>query len=321
MALTVTFGNGGAATVADLQNVADQAAYDLLDSTTTQTKSTIGTTGSQISSTSVAVESTTGQAAGTVDIQYDLSSNSFDFDVATKWNSVKNALAVSDTSENLTFKDFVQVDVSLGGTGNSTVEIYNVKRTNVTTGDGNDTVTISMSSNDKAWVNAFSINTGKGNDTITLLKGEALNSSDVGGVQSASVVNGGAGVTDGSFTSVTINAGAGNDTIDLSAVNLKSSTVTGGAGTDTLIASGGTDTFVFNSGDFGKTVGSADHIEGFALGTDKIKLTGTAYSDWKVTNVDGDSLITYVGSDSAHAKDKIVVDGVDLTGSSAWFTA
>ncbi|MGG2478615.1 rhizobiocin, partial [Rhizobium sp. BR5] len=81
------------------------------------------------------------------------------------WNSVKNALAQSDTSENLTFKDFVQVDVLLGGTGSSNVEVLNAKRGNISTGAGNDTINLSVVSNEKTWVNTFNIDTGAGNDT------------------------------------------------------------------------------------------------------------------------------------------------------------
>ena len=203
MALKVTFGNGGAASVSSLTNLVDQEAYKLLTESTAQVKNGSSLDSGVVNVGAVSVPGT--GAGGTVDVGYDPSSNGFKFDVSSAWNSVKNALAQSDTSENLTFKDFVQVDVHLGGTGSSTVEVLNAKRGNISTGVGNDTVTVSVISNDKAWVNAFNIDTGAGNDTIVVKAGTAF---DGGVAAGTNVVNGGAGVTDGSFTSVKIDAGA-----------------------------------------------------------------------------------------------------------------
>ncbi|MBR0558158.1 rhizobiocin [Ciceribacter sp. L1K23] len=317
MSLTVTFGNGGASTVLDLQDTVDQAAYNLLNSDTTQEKN-VSSDGGLLTSQSVSVASagTSGSGAGgTVEIVYDSGANEFNFDVATAWNSVKNVLAVSESSDNVVFKDFVHVDVYLGGTGNSTVNVLNAKRGNIETGDGNDTVNLSLVSNDSGWVNKFNISTGAGNDTITLLQGNAL--STIGGVVAAGAVNGGNGIVDGSMTTVVIDAGLGNDTIDLSAVNLKSSVVTGGKGIDTMFASSGADTFVFKLGDMAKSF-VTDSITGFDIAEDKLDLVGTI-SDWTVTNLGGATLLTYNGSIAAHVGEKILVDGVNLTGSTDWF--
>lgn len=312
MALKVTFGNGGASTVSSLTSLVDQEAYKLLTESTAQIKN-----GSSLDSgiVNVGAVSVPGSGAGgTVDVGYDASKNGFTFDVSSAWNSVKNALAQSDTSENLTFKDFVQVDVHLGGSGSSNVEVLNAKRGNITTGAGNDTVTVSVVSNDKAWVNAFNIDTGAGNDTIVVKAGAF----DGGVAAGTNVVNGGAGVTDGSFTSVTINAGAGNDTIDLSGVNLASSLVTGGKGIDHIIASGGADTFVFNLGDMAKSF-ATDTIEGFNAAVDKLKLVGTVIDNWAVSTIDNDTILSY-NVTGEHKGEKIIVSGVHLTGSD-WFTA
>lgn len=252
MALTVTFGNGGASTVSSLTNLVDQEAYELLTESTTQTK-----IGSSLDTGVVNVGAVTVPGSGTggkVDVGYNAGTNGFTFDVSSAWNSVKNALAKSDSSENLSFKDFVQVDVHLGGTGSSSVEVLNAKRGNISTGAGNDTVVLSVVSNDKGWVNAFNIDTGAGNDTITVKAGTAFNDASGSGIVGTQAVNGGAGVTDGSFTSVKIDAGDGNDTIDLSGVKLASSLVTGGKGIDHIIASSGADTFVFNLGDMAKSL-------------------------------------------------------------------
>ncbi|MDA5635635.1 MULTISPECIES: rhizobiocin [Rhizobium/Agrobacterium group] len=320
MALTVTFGNGGASTVSSLTNLIDQEAYKLLTESTTQTKN-----GSSLNSGVVdvgAVSVPGSSVGGKVDVGYNASTNSFNFDVTSAWNSVKNVLAKSDSAENLSFKDFVQVDVHLGGTTASNVEVLNAKRGNISTGSGNDTVTLSLLSNDKAWVNAFNIDTGAGNDTIIVKAGSALNdlsSAGAGGVAAGTnVVNGGKGITDGSATSVTINAGDGNDTIDLSGVKLASSLVTGGKGIDHIIASGGADTFVFNLGDMAKSL-ATDSISGFNASVDKLKLVGTTISDWTLSNFGDDTVLDY-HVDGAHKGEKIIVSGVHLTGS-GWFTA
>ncbi|MCZ7851855.1 rhizobiocin [Agrobacterium salinitolerans] len=313
MALKVTFGNGGAASVSSLTNLVDQEAYKLLTESTAQVKNGSSLDSGVVNVGAVSVPGT--GAGGTVDVGYDPSSNSFKFDVSSTWNSVKNALAQSDTSENLIFKDFVQVDVHLGGTGSSNVEVLNAKRGNISTGEGNDTVTVSVISNDKAWVNAFNIDTGAGNDTIVVKAGTAF---DGGVAAGTNVVNGGAGVTDGSFTSVKIDAGAGNDSIDLSGVNLASSLVTGGKGIDHIKASGGADTFVFNLGDMAKSF-ATDTIEGFNTAMDKLKPVGTVLDNWAVSTIDNDTILTY-NVTGEHKGEKIVVAGVHLTGSD-WFTA
>ena len=318
MALKVTFGNGGAASVSSLTSIVDQEAYKLLTESTALDKSGPLLPTGPVNVGSVAVPGS--GAGGTVDVGYDPSANGFTFDVSSAWNSVKNALAQSDTSENLTFKDFVQVDVLLGGTGSSNVEVLNAKRGNITTGAGNDTVTVSVVSNDKNWVNNFNIDTGAGNDTITVKAGTAFNNtSGAGGIAANTVaLNGGAGFTDGRFTSVKIDAGAGDDKIDLSGVNLASSLVTGGKGNDHITASGGADTFVFNLGDMSKSI-VTDTITGFNAAMDKLKLVGTNIDQWAVSTWDNDTVLSYnVTGD--HKGEKIVLQGVHLTGSD-WFTA
>lgn len=317
--LTVTFGNGGASTVADLTSI-DATSNSALDGSTQKLQSS-NQDGTSLQSGNVAVGVAPVAGSGTgglVGINYDQLTNSFNFDVLGKWNSVKNVLADSDSAANVYFKDFVQADVHLRGDTASTVEILNVKRANVSTGAGNDTVTISLVSNDSGWVNAATVDTGAGNDTITIKAGQSLNA--IGGVTGAAVVNGGNGVTDGSNSSIAINAGAGDDTIDLHGVNLKSSTVTGGTGVDHMIASGGADTFVFNLGDMAKSF-ITDTIDGFNTTMDKLKLVGTVEGDWSASTVDGDAIIKYTGAELAHQGEKIILSNVDASGFHSWFTA
>lgn len=251
--LSVSFGNGGSA----LQQALVDTDPNFVGVTKALDAGGVAATALSGGSVGNGINSVAA-AGGLVLVDFDEDSNAFNFDVAGKWNSVKNALAVSDHAADLTFKDFVHVDVYLGNGGDSSVEIDNAKRGNVVTGTGNDTIDVSLLTNNNDWSNHFEISTGKGSDTITFSKGEialaqaALNS-----------------VVDGHFTTVTIDAGAGNDTIDLSGVRLKSADVTGGAGNDTILASAGADTFHYGlqaKGTSGFDVisgfnGNADHID------------------------------------------------------------
>lgn len=312
MAFTVQFGNGGAATVADLT----KSAATVKDLLTEETAATTNPLGQAFPTSNVAV-----QGGGNVGVGFDTSLNGFSFDVAGAWNSVKNVLAVSDTAQTISVKDFVHADILLGGTGNSTVEVLNVKRGNVVTGDGNDNVHLSLLSNDSGWVNETVIKTGKGDDKIVITQGQSLK--DIGGLVNAPAAsNGGNGVTNGSNTSVYIDAGDGNDTIDLSAVTLKSSTVIGGKGKDLMIASGGADTFVFNLGDMTKKTLATDTIVGFDTAVDKLHLKGTSASDWAFSDLDGSTVVSYNKIGSEHFGEKIVLEDVLITSApSSWLFA
>ncbi|WP_071832407.1 hypothetical protein [Pararhizobium antarcticum] len=300
MALVVEFGNGGASTLSSLVD-ATQAALAaqvgaLQDGDVSEASDTIG---SSILTQSVAVGavgSAGSGTGGTVKIEFDPSANAYDFDVTSAWNSVKNVKAVSDDSENVTFSNFVHVDVILGGVEASTVNIMDAKRGNVVTGQGNDTVNLTTLTNDAGWSNAFTINTNGGDDNIVIGAGNT-------GVA-------GAGVTNGSLTTFTINSGTGVDTIDLSAISAKASFVTGGKGADLMMASGGVDTFVFAVGDTGTKLSTADVITGFGV-NDKLDLYGVA-ANWTAVDQGGGEFIVTNLLDNA----KIIVEG-DLSGS--WF--
>ncbi len=67
---------------------------------------------------------------------------------------------------------------------------------------------------------------------------------------------------DGRSGNDTLTGGAGNDRM------------IGGAGRDTMTGNGGADTFAFATGDSSATTGQHDLITDFAVGTDKIDLTG-----------------------------------------------
>ncbi|MBE7186173.1 MAG: rhizobiocin [Methylobacterium mesophilicum] len=246
MALTVSFGNGGnaaASTLVDAEALTGGRAIDETKTASTTDSSsgeTIAPGSTSVGAIAVPGEGGGSGTGGSVGYEYDPTDGSFNFDVAGKWNSVKNASAtlVGDThGEDVTFSDFVHVDVDFSSaTSGSSVTIENVKRTNVTTGAYDDTVNITLSSNTSDWQNLANVKTGAGVDNIKIGAGSVVD---------------GAKFTDGRFTTVTVDAGAGNDTIDLSGLSLKSSTITGGTGNDTMTGNLNSDFYVYGKGNLG----------------------------------------------------------------------
>ena len=183
------------------------------------------------------------------------------------WNSVKNIEAMSDGASEVTLRNFVATDVTLGDGGDSTVIIDGAKRGNITTGNGNDVVDIDAQSNDVGWDNTFRVDTGEGNDAITLTGDEGFTNI---------VIAAGAGddsvTVDGAYDNAVLNGGAGNDTL------------ASGTGTDTLIGGEGVDTAGYGTSGAGVSVNlaSGTGIGGDAEG-DTLSgienLTGSAYAD------------------------------------------
>ena len=148
------------------------------------------------------------------------------------WNNVKNIFFDGHLGNGtLTLKDYVHVDVDItDGGGNSTVNILNSKRGNIALGDGNDTLNISLVTNDSGWSNTFLINAGDGNDEVLIQAGEAQT-----GPEDATQAT----ITDGSFTTVRADLGDGNDSYE----NLTKSRdiVEGGDGNDEILTGDGDD--------------------------------------------------------------------------------
>lgn len=211
------------------------------------------------------------------------------FDVAGDWNTVKNFYATSEEVAYLHVKDFVHVDIDIRDdthflSPGSRIQIDNVKRGNVTTGSGNDEITISLLSNDEGWVNTFSVYSGTGNDRIIFNSGNISNAGETDNDKNwIAGASGTKAVTDGSYTDLFIDAGAGYDFIDLRAVNPKSTTIIGGGG-DQIYLSGGSskDTIIVNPGEALQNYAGVQ-IWGFKLAEDTLKLHGNA-EDWEITS-------------------------------------
>lgn len=221
MAFTITFGNGGNASATKI----DSSFLD--GSTETTTGAPSAGVGSVVDNSTISVAGSSSSVGngGTVAVDFDADTNAFAFDVVGKWNSVKDVEVVGTTA-NIALSDFVHADVTLTGNGGSSVSVLNTKRGNITTGGGDDTVHLTLLTNDAGWQNTFAIKTGAGNDTIVIGNGTAMS---------------GAKVADGSLTTVTIEGGAGNDSITL--VGSKDTLVYNNAneGSDTI--------YNFNAGD------------------------------------------------------------------------
>lgn len=296
MSLKASFGNGGSSTQYALKTgtsgyVGDQYALNGGSASSASPSSGVGVVmpSDPLQVDSVTVPGGLSGTGGSVAVGYDTDNASFVFDVVGSWNSVKNALIQSDSAANVVLKGFVHTDVYLQGKGDSSVYIESAKRGNVETGSGNDTVEISLATNNSGWENTFNVKTGLGSDTITFKAGLA---------------DGIAKTTDGHFTTVTIDAGAGNDTVDLSGLNLKSATIIGGTGVNTLTGSNGSDTYVYNALS-GKDK-ATDHITNYDVTKDHLNLNGMTIASHMDFNGD-----LYLSLSDNHTK--IILEGVQAS--------
>lgn len=139
------------------------------------------------------------------------------------WNSVKSVKAESAEAATLHLSGFVHADVTLGSGDDSHVTLDNIKRGTITTGDGNDTVNASVTTNDRSaggndrW-NHLDFNTGEGADTITLTTGDQHSHQN-------------------RATLLTVDSGSGDDTVTVN-IDAKSVTAKTGTGDDTVTLSG-----------------------------------------------------------------------------------
>jgi hypothetical protein len=136
------------------------------------------------------------------------------------WNKTgfKEAQVHND-SDIVIIDNFVDVDINNTNTEGSEIYVYNAKRGNITTSDGDDTIEIGVYSNSSDWTNTFTIDSGAGNDSILMTN-----------------------VQNSKYTSFDIDAGSGNDKVDVSDLSSPyassvSRLVDGGEGIDTLVIS------------------------------------------------------------------------------------
>jgi hypothetical protein len=190
------------------------------------------------------------------------------------------------------------VDVDIHNTGySSDIEITDVKRGQIETACGDDTINISVYSNTTNWVNNFTISSGAGDDSITMTNSQ---NSD--------------------FTGFTIDAGKGNDSVDVSGLNgpLSDSVVRfadGGDGVDTLTFSG-TDTLSFENFEVVQGVDTTTQAA-LTLGSALLAANDDSSYGLVLSNVDVsfDSSVTSYDSSALSCSESHYLDSLGLTAS------
>ena len=171
-----------------------------------------------------------------IEMTYD-NADSATVSVIDDWGSVSTIEATSENAADVVLQNFVETDVTLGGGGDSTVEIDGAQRGDIETGSGDDTVTIDARSGADDEGGDFTVSTGAGDDTITI-EGD-YDTSTLEGGRGDDTITGGAGED-------TISGGQGDDVLDGGAGN---DTLEGGQGDDTFVAGEGDDTIIGGSGE------------------------------------------------------------------------
>lgn len=199
------------------------------------------------------------------------------FVTLSAWDSLRAVRVVDEDGGTVRLSNLRTVEVTLGGARDSTVEVHEVKRGRITTGEGNDLVTVHAFFSDanlNASTNRFVIETGAGDDVIEVVGWNGV-------------------------TNAVIDAGAGNDRVrGTTAMD----TLRGGTGNDVLWGGGGRDQFVFREGD------GDDVIMDFnAVADDRIRFEGVARATVSWSAVEDGVLVRY-GS----AGDTILLAGVPL---------
>ena len=192
------------------------------------------------------------------------------------WNSLKVAKLTDADGGSHWVSNFVEVEVTLGGTADSSVRIQSAKRGFITTGAGNDGVTVNGLSNQAGSGNTMVIDTGAGNDSVN------IQADDTG--WNIYDVRGGAGNDRIFFSNGRSNdllsGGDGDDWLD------------GGAGTDQLTGGAGADRFIGNWGC------GADTVTDFTDGIDLIWIRTGGFESVAMAAVSGGVRVSWGGADS-----------------------
>jgi hypothetical protein len=213
------------------------------------------------------------------------------------WNKAgfKEAQIHND-SDIVIVDNFVDVDIDNTNTSGSEIYLYNSKRGNITTSDGDDTIEIGVYTNNSGWVNKFTIDSGAGNDSILMTN-----------------------VQNSKYTSFDIDVGSGNDKVDVSGLSSPyassvSRLVDGGEGIDTLVISDSSVSF----SNFEVVVGSkSDFGTSIAITSDLLASNasdfGLVFSNIDVSFASGFEFDapSMLSADQAHYLDSLGLDTAD----------
>lgn len=191
-------------------------------------------------------------------------------------------------------------DIANGGTGADTVQIVTAGLTltlgndieTVTNASGGD-ATVTLGSNDNTYGGSAGSDSVSAGDGADIVYGRAGNDNLSGqggndriyGDAGADQINGNDGndLLYAGSENDTVNGGSGNDSLYGEAGN---DSLTGGTGIDILNGGLGADAYVFNSGETGATLATADRIQGFSNAQgDKIHLIGMGVNSFLGTHV------------------------------------
>lgn len=116
------------------------------------------------------------------------------------WNkSGFKSVSVDNAADTVSFYNFVEVNINNTNTDGATIYLGNVKRADITTSDGDDSIFATISTNKLSWSNLFQADTGAGNDHI-----ELMNSLDSNYA-----------IDNSKYTSIDIDAGTGDDYVSV----------------------------------------------------------------------------------------------------------
>ena len=291
--VTVGFSNNGQSShyVVDNTFLANELAVGaILGSTFTSENVTGGVLNSPYT-----IPGTTVAAGGDVVADYITTSSedeAYKFE-ADGWNKVKNITVEGDGVNAILFiaDNFVHADIDFSGV-TETVElrIFDAKRGNYLTGDGDDRIEITSATNmsgpppnpdniNAVWSNIHNINSGDGDDIVILGKGDDA-------LLTTSIVN----FTDGRFTTVNADLGRGDDVYSSTSGALRTmDNVDGGSGNDSIFTGAGDD-IIKGGGDNGTLFEISDAL--YELVAEGDRLFGGTGSDEFIYNAgDGFGLI------------------------------
>lgn len=207
-----------------------------------------------------------------------------DVELTSAWDSVKNILATSDTAGDIRVDNFVHADIHFGGDGDSDIEIVGAKRGFITTGDGNDAISVDAVSNGAGWSNRFEIGTGGGDDLL-VFEGASNGLSEL--------------YFDGGEGTDTVHLTGPGQSFDLTSGQVQLTGVErvdiSGAGDATLTVSG--DLFDGLASFINPLTNSADTLVVDGDAGDTVDLEGNDWSQVDTTEIDGQSYAIYEHSD------------------------
>lgn len=220
--------------------------------------------------------------------------DSVDVTLDSAWNSIQNIWVESAESGDVSVTNFVHTDVQLGDGGDSTITITDAKRGFITTGDGDDYVSIQAASDGFAGSTTFDVKTGAGDDTVVF--------SGAADGKAALTFDGGEGVDTLCLTGPLTNFDLTASNYDLA--NLERLDISGASDVSVTLSA---DEIAAITEDFNDVTASANTLVVAGDAGDKLDL-GADWTAVDTTDIDGAGYTIYEHADGA----RVVADS-DIT--------